>query len=61
MSHYKQLTCEQRYQINGLMQVQRTHNEIAKIVECTKVQSVGNCVGIVGSEDIAQNRPIHWH
>ena len=32
MSHYKQLTCEQRYQINGLMQVQRTHNEIAKIV-----------------------------
>lgn len=32
MTIYTQLTCEQRYQINGLMQVQRTQNEIAKIV-----------------------------
>ena len=32
MSHYKQLTCEQRYQIYVLMQVQQTQNEIARMV-----------------------------
>jgi IS30 family transposase len=32
MSHYKQLTCKQRYQIYVLLQVQQTQNEIAKMV-----------------------------
>ena len=60
MSHYKQLTCEQRYQIYVLMQVQQTQNEIARMVGVHTSTSAGKYAAIVDGGDIVQNRHIAW-